>query len=1053
MQSQNTLLTKFASVGSGYRKNMLTFGVGLLTMLAGCEDEPFVKGGDAVSEYPVFDVQVISSWKPGTSVARNGDTDISIDALDCESDGKPLYLVTETSVLNDSAASFSSSRGTKVETAADFEKHHKSFGLSAICYDGADGSTDADLSKFTTNYAHNLETTKNGTVWSVNSEKLNWSGSGRIRFYAYAPYSGSDTDGRIKHSTTSHKGEPQITLTVNPDVKSQIDFMTATADCSGKGNSGVNLRFGHALSAISIKTGEGFLAGNITKVTISGVHGTGTLTLGDSNDWTTPDESPDESFSIDTNLSIEDTDGDNSAYAGAGTNIAGNNDGLTFFMIPQALTESATLTISFKDNLTQVSRTLTATIGGSGKKWEAGKMYSYSLSSTGIVITPVVKITKRDGSALPDSIAYTGVIRDLKMNAYLKVDQAKVPTSYIRPEYKVLSATDNGSGSWQQADWDKADWKEVPGIVGDDDNAVVFADDVTEDAECSLVLLPQDEFDKMRSQMNFAKADKVGSSTSPHDLSEGGETANCYMIRKWGYYKIPIVYGNGRKSTGIANTSAYNMTTTVSTDTETGTVPTDTETVTRKNGLAYFVDHNNNKITTYDIKTQLASYGLSIKDAFLLWQDSPGLIDDVKLDGNFIRFRVSRHSLSQGNAVIALRDNKGDIAWSWHIWATHYDWSDRSIETTTNTDAAEKYTFAPSTLGYCDDHGAATPRRIRMKLVFDLKDFNDNDFVTYTYTDNNGNDRPIEFVQKGITASLAGDNTYYQWGRKDPMVPGIYDKSDYKYYYYKPKSDGTIMDDAGEFTMLNKEIFDYRKEYKFTCTPNVDGLNIGDAIKHPHWFILGEGNNAYRQHWHNETGMTYLDAEGALMFNVWNSSATSVGDNYSNSSLNGQPTTKTIYDPCPAGFCVPPANAFTAFADYSKKFGETRCYPTNPITFDSSKRRWHLKSQKNGGGADIYLYATGLRDFNMNDANLPYKPNALINHTWASFSMLTFISSTTLFQGTGKPQCLIFYIDNRYDDSGVTKFDGYNHADKFRCGSCCGSNNSYGLTVWPVHDN
>ena len=1030
---------------------MLIFGVSLLTILAGCEDEPFVKGGDTVSEYPVFDVQVISSWKPGTSVARNGDTDISIDALDCESDGKPLYLVTETSVLNDSTASFTLSRGSKVETAADFEKHHKSFGLSAICYNGENGGADADLSKFTTNYAHNLETTKNGTIWSVNTQKLNWTGSGRIRFYAYAPYSANVPDGLIEHSESSHVGEPQITLTVNPDVKSQIDFMTATADCSGKGNSGVNLRFGHALSAISIKTGEGFLAGNITKVTISGVHGTGTLTLGDSNDWTTPDESPDESFSIDTNLSIEDTDGDNSAYAGAGTNIAGNNDGLTFFMIPQALTESATLTISFKDNLTQVSRTLTATIGGSGKKWEAGKMYSYSLSSTGIVITPVVKITKKDGSALPDSIAYTGVIRDLIMNAYLKVDQAKVPTSYIRPEYKVLSATDNGSGSWQQADWDKADWKEVPGIVGDDDNAVVFADDVTEDAECSLVLLQQDEFVKMRSQMNFAKDDKVGSSTSPHDLSEGGETANCYMIRKWGYYKIPIVYGNGRKSTGIANTSAYNMTTTVSTDTETGTVSTDTETGTRQNGLSYFVDHNNKIITTYDIKAQLAGQGLSVKDAIILWQDSPGLIDNVKLDGDFITFKVSRHSLSQGNAVIALRDNRNDIVWSWHIWATHYDWSDRSRVTVANTDTKEEYIFTASTLGYCDAHGAATPRRLRMKLVFELKGSDGDNYTVSTLNNGSGTAKPIEFVQKGITASLAGDNTYYQWGRKDPMLPGVYDKADYNYYHYKPKSDGTVMDDSGEFTMLNKEIFDCHDGYGFTCTPNVDGLNIGDAIKHPHWFILGEGNDLYRQHWHNGTGMTYLDAEDAKMFNAWNSSATSVGSNYSNSSLNGQPTTKTIYDPCPAGFHVPPANAFTAFADYSDEYGETRCYTTNPVTFDTGNRKWHFKTKKDGGGVDIYLPATGLRDFNMSDANLPYKPDALVNHTWAAFSMLTFISSATL-NGSKKPQCLIFYIDNRHG-SNPTKFDGYNFSDQFRCGSCCGSNNSYGLTVWPVHDN
>ena len=42
---------------------------------------------------------------------------------------------------------------------------------------------------------------------------------------------------------------------------------------------------------------------------------------------------------------------------------------------------------------------------------------------------------------------------------------------------------------------------------------------------------------------------------------------------------------------------------------------------------------------------------------------------------------------------------------------------------------------------------------------------------------------------------------------KDPMVAGVYDKPDHLYY-----SNGM----AGEFTMLNKRVFDYNTDFKFS---------------------------------------------------------------------------------------------------------------------------------------------------------------------------------------------------------------------------------------------
>lgn len=51
--------------------------------------------------------------------------------------------------------------------------------------------------------------------------------------------------------------------------------------------------------------------------------------------------------------------------------------------------------------------------------------------------------------------------------------------------------------------------------------------------------------------------------------------------------------------------------------------------------------------------------------AELLWQDSPALLSDIRLEQGRVHFSVGEQ---QGNAVVAVRDGSGKILWSWHIW-------------------------------------------------------------------------------------------------------------------------------------------------------------------------------------------------------------------------------------------------------------------------------------------------------------------------------------------------------------------------------------------------
>lgn len=53
---------------------------------------------------------------------------------------------------------------------------------------------------------------------------------------------------------------------------------------------------------------------------------------------------------------------------------------------------------------------------------------------------------------------------------------------------------------------------------------------------------------------------------------------------------------------------------------------------------------------------------------------------------------------------------------------------------------------------------------------------------------------------------MAGDNTYYQWGRKEPMLPGIYNKE------VRDVADGSS---DTQFNMIDKPYYVDHEEYKF----------------------------------------------------------------------------------------------------------------------------------------------------------------------------------------------------------------------------------------------
>ena len=966
-----------------------------------------------------------------------------------------LYLVSEEEDL----AAYSGSAADKGPASRGYTSTSiaGSFGLSAICYNSSSEAGDDALRDLTANFASNLETRPNaaGSTYWEPADRLVWPGSGRIRFMGYAPYASADNG--ITYDASVY---PTLSFSVKESVKDQVDLLTAVKDVSGKGGEAIDFTFNHALAAITVRSGEAMLSGTITKVAIKNVYKAGKLPLGTAIPVWTATGSSDGSFEVETKAAVlpEAEGSSETSYTTPGLRIAGiskgengktDDDGLTFFMIPQTLPEGAKLEVTLTDKMTGNTWTLSAPLagkhnGGSGNevsnRWEAGKLYTYAISTQGIVVQPYLKMVKKtvtetgvtetgifsepyEGFAEHDPtkyiniqstgvLPYSGAIHDVERTAYMTITVAGGQSKTVAADDIKMEYSTDGGSSWTACD--DNGWIDYDPVAA----ASKTAEDPTASRTGSLILPKLDGF-KNLTAASSAKSGVTNLSAT--------ESANCYMINSPGDYSFRTVYGNSLKGGSIDNSVL--------------TLPAG-----RVAGMKYFVDHKNDEITDGDIATQLRVHSTTLSEAFILWQDSPGLISRVKYENGFIKFHVDERTIAEGNAVIALRDSNHDIVWSWHIWVTDKDWSEGKCRAVNDNDGVE-HKLAPSMLGRCEKREASPGRDISLRFSF-----------TYTggekpitvpadrfMTTKNGTDTEVrlsDLRQQNIAGSAAGDNTYYQWGRKDAMIPGIY--TDTVDPASTSASNNAIWGFTGylwgELTMKNKPVFDYPEDYKFQQSEADNGVTLGYAISNPHRFVMGvDGvyDHDYRKHWHNPGSETYVESKG-IMYNAWNSKNTNFYPN------DAKTVGKTIYDPCPPGYHVPLAKVFNG--DVMNHAGSyTATSWLTKINIESD-RSWRY-NLKNGTELKNVIYATGVRDFNLhsNDRNDINKDLTKMPSSWPAFKMLTYITSASMKKSEKSDgyQVVILYFDNRYK-----KADG----------SCNGasslweSNNSYGMTVWAEHD-
>ena len=365
-----------------------------------------------------------------------------------------------------------------------------------------------------------------------------------------------------------------------------------------------------------------------------------------------------------------------------------------------------------------------------------------------------------------------------------------------------------------------------------------------------------------------------------YDLSTKGgrtamNTANCYLISAPGSYTFPLVYGNGVKD-GAPNTDAY------------------TVSVSGTSILDRFVNYRDAPIDDPYIYNDS---GIQLTDACLVWQDAPNLVGGIALaaDKQSIRFDVDRSSIRQGNAIIAVRDASGTIVWSWHIWVTDYNLGS-DLRSVTNFQGNE-YTVMPVNVGWCDREIASSEARSVMVRITQ-----DRTGLSQTFT----------IDQTAYSNDCLGHNPYFQWGRKDPMLPA-----------------------AGN--MVDKDFYTDFPEYAFDKSGK-GKISLGGAIQHPHVFY-NYGSEGPMFDWCTER-----------YFNLWGASINKV---------EYAVGVKTIYDPSPVGYVVPPGGFATGF---SATGGEVSLVSQFNVEggFDVG---WNFYCEKGGKGGLVFFPAVGSRSY------------------------------------------------------------------------------------------
>ena len=518
----------------------------------------------------------------------------------------------------------------------------------------------------------------------------------------------------------------------------------------------------------------------------------------------------------------------------------------TFFLLPQALPDEAILEVKMMIN--GQLKTLKKAING--KTWKQGEKIVYNLSSSTITQETFTLEAVTTGSANYDgtgNITYN--IKSTKTDGFGHA-------SFV--PWTMEFSTDGGN-NWTttKPDFITLTTQENNGDLTAKSYNATFAPQEKTIGNNSADIL------KARTVLNDVDLSHRDIHGNTH--SNGQTTANCYVIHNPGTYKFPTIYGNAMKN-GQKNERAYKSS---------------------KQGQSHILSPflgAHGPITKPQIE--------GIDNACLIWQDTQNLISNISFDSanQYVKFEVNKATIHNGNAIIAVRDNSNTILWSWHIWVTEEDLT--PVEITNH--GGYKYNILPINLGWCGMNAKIYPQR---EVKIRIKQQSGNKTVD------------LALNQRGHFEGdrKNGNNPYYQWGRKDPMLP----------------SNG-----LGD---VDKKCFPRETQYQFVDF-GIHTDEIKEYIQNPHKFNTKE------------------EMDG-VYYNLWS---------IDNDRLypNDDVVIKTVYDPSPVGFTLAASNVFTGFTTTGELVNNNSALFNVKDAFDKG---WLFYCKPNKQGDTVFFPASGWR--------------------------------------------------------------------------------------------
>ena len=869
------------------------------------------------------------------------------------------------------------SRGAQVETVAALKAIHTDFSVHAQ-YSENPGEDYIEWTKA-------LETSDD-RIWNPSGVRR-WPINAELAFHAVAP---SGEQENLKGlscgvNTMSFSYTAKTSGGKDKDAEAQTDLMLAASVCDKPSSvdGRAPLQFHHALSAIKFAIRD-VASGTIENIKIKGVYGSADCVYefkkmptadgdpaGDPEQgtftWTghkgLSEYSQDFGYSF---TQVYPIDPDDESHD---IDISGTMPEKTFMLIPQTIPDDAEIEVTINRTLAEPAQvTLRGKIKANGvDTWLPGHEYIYTISSTKdnwVYVFDVCGNHVYDETDFADMehfddfnthpawhdgetmlYVYAPMNQEqfekwgehahfhVRSFRYYANDQTKTPepvpwtADYGTEDIKQYMNVSGSAFPGVYVDkWDlpNKEWIADRSVLKGDGSASVSGELKLFEFAPHSAVSDWDGDRKMQTTDPYAG----NSESNPWDLSTcGGKrsrtTANTYVVDRGGWYKFPVVYGNAIKN-GATNTSAYTFGHSGVID-----VKEDNTVNVPHYYLSNFVGHDDKPITGPWIPKSFC------KTATKVWADVYNAVSDVSLytetDGQlYVKFRVNSMSMLQGNVVIAVSDSEtidssSTAVWSWTIWITEH-WLDTNgvphaftnndsyfnftesqngrrergdLKIVAPEDNSYSYYVSPYNLGWCDP-----------KKRYYLRRTGTMHFVQ----DKSGKKDQLPIIQNGWEIEYKyGNNTYYQFGRKDAMV-GFIDH------------ENTVKRNFGPI------------QYKLESW----NKTLGYSIRKPS-ALLTIGATDDRDQNSKPTRHNSSEWCDKSYINLWNNYNAAWTANVEQNDVHCYNGVKTVYDPCPPGYMVPPAAVWTiigkrANGTYGTFQFVDSYFGTNPTHFNGKYR-------------------------------------------------------------------------------------------------------------------